>query len=661
MRLRIVVVALISGLLAVAAESGLEMYQRAVTQERAGKLDEAIKLYERVAHDFASDRALAAKALLQAARGYEKFGQDKAIKLYEQVARDFGDQRESADAARMKLAARRQGVHAVTAMTQRKLDPPVSVYATEWGQPFLSDGEHSLYFDDAAGALISSDPAGGNKRVIFKPKPGNFLVWRPSRDFSMVLLASGLTDQPANLAVIRADGSGWREFPGTGTRLDHTGCLGWSWDNRYVVTCTFGPDGTKRFLSVSVNDGQTRQFDLSPDNTTPNPIPRFSPDSRFIAYQDGARGPGVMNVVIAPVQGGKPTIKLENARLLDWTRDGRFLALASQRSGAEALYLLPVKDGQSAGDPIFIRYGSFLGGLTSANGALLYWSVPRGGIFSAGIAALDSSGRVGEWRPLSLRMGNGRPQFNWSPDGARIVYSVARDDSGQPGTTVVVRDLASGEEHAVYRDEGPAWCTWAPNPNLICGRFPEQGQTEIFSVVPDSGRTERISSLPGFVQNMYPSRDGRTFYSFKLFKGVPGYFRWEIGSNRDTPLYDHFSPPAVRPSSDWIPRLVNGRDLEIRPTSGGEWRRLVTLNTRRQGQDGAFPIEYTPDGKWILYGDRDAAGRDSLFRVSPGGGTPERMGDFPEREWRRHCWAPHYTRPCALALRPHGTVAARSL
>src|SRR5215813_11037485 len=103
------------------AESGMELYQRAVTQERAaGNLEEAIKLYQRVAKEFASDRALAAKALVQAARCYEKLGQDKAIKLYEQVARDYGDQRESADAARLKLATLRQRVHAVTAMTQRK-------------------------------------------------------------------------------------------------------------------------------------------------------------------------------------------------------------------------------------------------------------------------------------------------------------------------------------------------------------------------------------------------------------------------------------------------------------------------------------------------------------------------------------------------------------
>src|SRR5215470_17741276 len=120
-------VALMSGLLSAAAESGMEMFQRAVTQERAGKLDEAIKLYEKVAHDFASDRALAAKALMQAARDYEKQGQDKAdkaVKLYEQVEHDFSDQREPATTARAKLAALRQAERptAPATMTQRKIE-----------------------------------------------------------------------------------------------------------------------------------------------------------------------------------------------------------------------------------------------------------------------------------------------------------------------------------------------------------------------------------------------------------------------------------------------------------------------------------------------------------------------------------------------------------
>src|ERR1700690_4059868 len=121
MKLRILVAGLMVGVVALAADTGAELFQKAVTQERAaGNLEEAIKLYQRVATEFASDRALAAKALVQAARCYEKLGQDKAVKIYEQVARDYNDQREPATQARGRLAALRQDGHsaAPAAMTQ---------------------------------------------------------------------------------------------------------------------------------------------------------------------------------------------------------------------------------------------------------------------------------------------------------------------------------------------------------------------------------------------------------------------------------------------------------------------------------------------------------------------------------------------------------------
>src|SRR5215510_14744112 len=101
MKLRILIAGWVFGAAVLAAETGAELFQKAVTQERAaGNLEEAIKLYQRVAKEFASDRALAAKALVAAARCYEKLGKDSSVKIYEQVTREFGVQREPAATAR---------------------------------------------------------------------------------------------------------------------------------------------------------------------------------------------------------------------------------------------------------------------------------------------------------------------------------------------------------------------------------------------------------------------------------------------------------------------------------------------------------------------------------------------------------------------------------
>src|SRR2546428_719626 len=86
------------------AESGQDLFQKALVAERAnGKLEEAIKLYQRISQKFSSDRSLAAKALMQMGQCYEKLGDAQARKAYDQVVREYADQREVVAAARSGL------------------------------------------------------------------------------------------------------------------------------------------------------------------------------------------------------------------------------------------------------------------------------------------------------------------------------------------------------------------------------------------------------------------------------------------------------------------------------------------------------------------------------------------------------------------------------
>ena len=86
------------------AESGSDLFQKALVAERAnGKLEDAIKLYRRIAQQYAGDRSLAAKALIQMGQCYEKLGDPQARKVYDRVVRDYADQRYLAAAARTGL------------------------------------------------------------------------------------------------------------------------------------------------------------------------------------------------------------------------------------------------------------------------------------------------------------------------------------------------------------------------------------------------------------------------------------------------------------------------------------------------------------------------------------------------------------------------------
>ena len=624
MKLRIFIAGLAFVLAALAAESGAELFQKAVTQERAaGNLEEAIKLYQRVAKEFASDRPLAAKALLQAARCYEKLGQDKAVKIYEHLARDFGDQRELAATANARLVVLRQGERAAVpaTMTQRKIE-----IAGVSGSLF-TDGQRALYRDGASGSIVIGDLSGKDRRVVFKPKPGDaFNYFWPSRDLSMTVVFLRRTqDAGHTIAVVKSDGTGSREIAVSGAFSQPM--PGWSWDNRYALVGGELPDGTNLLLRIAAADGSTKELLR---RNTPIPAASFSPDGRFIAYSEGA--PSGSTFVI-PSQGGEPQLISASATLMDWTRDGRYLAVESPHSGAAALQLLPVKDGKPAGDPVFVRYGSFAVGQTAASGALAYFSFPDTGAFRGEwIADLDPDGHPANWNRLDAgTSGQMWPVPTWSPDSSQIEWIVQHEDAGQVGFVARLRNLATGKERDLYRGTGLTNCVWAAShPNLFCSEVSGDGTTtNIFSIAVDSGRTEQLGALPGM--GFLPASalpNDQALYFVRVSTGE--LTRWDIGTGQET-LLEHSSimlDRGVDPSPDgvWLKRFNQG-NIEVRPMAGGQWRTLLSL--RLGGQSG-----FSPDGKWIFYHDVDAAGKDGLYRMPTVGGEPERLGGFPESNVR---------------------------
>src|SRR5687768_13722664 len=116
----IALVALVSA--APAAQSGYELLQQALSKEQAeGKMAEAIVIYQRIAKEFASDRALAAKALLRLGEAYQKLGDRQAQQAFERIVRDYSDQKDAAGNARAHLAALQSPAVSRTAPAARQL------------------------------------------------------------------------------------------------------------------------------------------------------------------------------------------------------------------------------------------------------------------------------------------------------------------------------------------------------------------------------------------------------------------------------------------------------------------------------------------------------------------------------------------------------------
>ncbi len=415
----------------------------------------------------------------------------------------------------------------------------------------------------------------------------------------MVLLVTLKSNMPMSMALIKADGTGYREIGSLESRLP-TSPFTWSWDNRYILVGDQLPDGSSHLLRITVADDQ--RLELLPRENPLFTTALFSPDGRFIAYTEGTGGSS--EVFVLPSQGGEPRLVSSESSFVDWTRDGRYLAINSGGPDSRALYLLPVKDGQAAGEPVFIRDGSIQAGQTTASGSLFYLlNAPiRGSVF---LGTLDPDGRLVSWKPFDLGGINPDPDASWSPDSRQIAYSIAIVEDGKPVWAVHVRNIASGEDRELYRavKAQPDSCVWAAqHPKLYCAEIGASPNiTGMFSIDVDSGRVERLGSLPGNVA--YQPQSTRDDLALYMIVSGRELFKWDIATHQETPM----GPGReVSPDERWIwtarrlpPEPQSDPALKytlgFRPVSGTEWRRV---GFRIDPEIGTPPMHlaFTPDG-----------------------------------------------------------------
>jgi Tol biopolymer transport system component len=625
-----------------AQNGGNDLFQQALRKERSeGDYKAAIEIYRRVLKQYASDRKLAAKALLQIAHCQEREGSKEARLSYERLIREYGDQTQAVSEARGRIAALENGPSSAPRVRQLWAGQDVSDEGS-----VSPDGRWLTYAHWETGDLGVRDLINGTNKLLT-----NTGGWAKSGgDFAENSLYSPDGKRIAynwfspksggyELRLMNSDGSGvrtlgWAKTPG------YVVPLAWSPDGAQIFVYYYGPDGLTSFHLASVASGERKEI-VAPAKSFISGA-SFSPDGQWIVM-DGPGGEGAKgDLYILALSGGGPE-KLESNPANDirpfWSEDGRSVLFASDRGGSFGLWQLPISNGKATGPAQLVR--ADLGAQVhpiylSRHGSLVY-SLRHGGtdIYSA---AFDPIRCKTNSAPslVSQRFPGHSFSPQPSPDG-RLLAFIAQ--TGSRSLAVVIRDQATGQERVLPASASNL--VWTPDSKRLLlewsGRSPNA--RELVWLDPESGSTSPFQTIQPSRNGLNPvfAHDGHTIYF--LFRRWPGN-DWQVmtmdaasGEQRELYKTNRFlsglslSPDGrtlatIRQVAEWNTAGEQDFELMLVPTSGGEAMKAVTFHGDSRPAAGSF----TPDGKRVLVTRRQgssAAAKTEIASVELGTGKIE--------------------------------------
>ncbi|MFC2167038.1 tetratricopeptide repeat protein [Acidobacteriota bacterium] len=664
-----------------AVQSGQDLFQKALTKERAeGNLEEAIVLYEKVITE-SQDKTLKAQAQLRIGMCYEKLGQ-KSLKLaqeaFQKVIDNYPAQSEEVKIAREKLSvftkAQAVMIKPNTDFITRKIAELRSdVYM---GQGTVSpNGRYFPYVNWEKGNIAVFDLITGEYRDL--TNDGNwgegtsqfadFHRWSPD---SKQLAYAWLKGDVNELRIVDIEDSHTRIL---WTAKDFFGPEHWLADGQYILgNFTTGenrddPTGVlkseENIAMMSVSDGSIRILKNLGNKPTMGLWMDLSPDGRFVAY-DLNQGVAKSIVELATskkdihlyAMDGSLDLTLVDHPANDympmWTPAGNHIVFLSDRTGRQGLYSLEVMNGSPHGEPELIKdiNGGHLG--FAENGALYYYvNISKWDVYTADIN--PQTGKIITTPQIISRSYEGSSfSPGWSGDGKYMAYYAERENGP---VVLVIRNGESGEERNLNLGNNPIrsarFPKWSPDGKWLSfiGDIDEQGQgvyrinaqtgdiTPVF--IPDQGTIDRHIWSPDLEVLYLLKSNGSGFNSYYsilsremvtgnetiLFKGE---LRQSIGPFALSP---DGSKLAYRVAKQ-VDRDNSNETIFVVPSTGGEAREVLneTMEDSR-AIAGLVNLNWSPDGDWLYYGRQNYPdSMISFHRVSAEGGKSQELKVFEE-------------------------------
>ena len=674
-----------------AAQTGNDLFQQALVKERAdGDVRGAIRIYERIVREFARDRALAARALVQLGGCHERLGDQDAQRAYRRVVQEYADQTEMVREARARLASLGAGAAAGArtgggGVTMRE----IQFDGLENG-PFAMlspDGRKMVYVRAQASQLpqrfsLRVRTLASDEEVVLVDSVGTasvFCQW--SHDGSRIAYA-----HPAReLRVVDAAGGSprvvWSSPAGTSiTPLD------WAPDGNGILVAVNSMTRWSRELVLVSSSGAAPRSLRSGGQYELLDYGQFSPDGSYIAgIQRG-------DVYVWSVDGREEIRVTADSAVEEWpfwSPDGRFLIYSSDRSGDKDVWAAPMRGVTPSGPAIRVRAGlgrrAYAAEMTPAGGLMIltYGEGTPDDLFFLNVDSV--AGGAAAFRP-GARYPTQHFQPRWSPDGRRFAYTSRKGEIGLPRIFVGLR---SGGQDMELPSQGhfPANVEWGRDGESVI--FPgfrrQDGRVGIFRISLADRTIEplHLGDPPGpglqgvfmnlvwmpaagryFVQQFLGQRRGH-FYVLeadgsgllRTADSVPTIaWAWPSPDGRHAAYRDERSLHLIkmddrttRPLAEWQDTTwfdvapgwsPDGRrvawteraELKVLDTQGGTARVLVQAPG---GSQIVAPPAWAPDGARIAYVVRDttlgASSRpDEVWLVPTEGGSPRRIALAPD-------------------------------
>jgi len=449
----VVAVAAFSAVITSQTPSGQAMFEQALAKERVeGNLTEAIRLYERVVTEFTSDRALAAKALVQVGLCYEKLGREESVRAYERLVRDFPDQADALSQARARLAALKRpvpGAAGVATMPGLRELPRMDV-ANDL-QALSPDGRKAAFINyDKGQNLAVYDLASQQTKLVtnfdWSSNWTYFAAW--SSDSRRVAYMQGGfgPDAVYELRVATLDGKSEVIFRNEANPGKAVAPAGWLPDGSALLVGLVRADNTSAIGLVPTAGGPFTPLRSSKWTGAYPELPSLSPDGRLIAFSDGSPGMREIHVIS---RDGQATHRITDHPADDyrplWSPDGSHLAFLSNRNGNAALWTVAIRDGEPAGEPVRAREGmqdvNLLGWTKS--GLSYAHSVRTDDIYTMPIDRMSGE-PAGSPRQLVFRRTGRNIAPVWSPDGKYLAF-VSGSAAEPDRRSVVLLPTGGGE------------------------------------------------------------------------------------------------------------------------------------------------------------------------------------------------------------------------